>query len=153
MAVNRVTVGGCGAGGSQARVQAWGRTTAGPGEQHVAGFRASRWSAELTICVGQGLQRLLTDGAGTHEQQGPGQRAGLRFASQTGLARLRNHDSQAMVEALGRNLTNKKTEGMHGARLYYGDENIDFIENLCIEQALRAFHFEPSMGVVNVQPY
>ncbi|KAI5085037.1 hypothetical protein GOP47_0001206 [Adiantum capillus-veneris] len=64
-----------------------------------------------------------------------------------------NYTSQAVIEALGSHLTNKYSEGMPGARLYCGNENIDQIENLCIERALKAFHLEPSMWGVNVQPY
>lgn len=64
-----------------------------------------------------------------------------------------NYTSQAVIEALGSHLTNKYSEGMPGARLYCGNENIDLIESLCIERALKAFHLEPSMWGVNVQPY
>ncbi|KAH7315366.1 hypothetical protein KP509_21G046600 [Ceratopteris richardii] len=64
-----------------------------------------------------------------------------------------NYTSQAVIEALGSHLTNKYSEGMPGARLYCGNENIDLIENLCIERALKAFHLDASMWGVNVQPY
>lgn len=64
-----------------------------------------------------------------------------------------NYTSQAVIEALGSHLTNKYSEGMPGARLYCGNENIDLIENLCIERALKAFHLEPNTWGVNVQPY
>lgn len=64
-----------------------------------------------------------------------------------------NYTSQAVIEALGSHLTNKYSEGVPGARLYCGNENIDLIENLCIERALKAFHLESSMWGVNVQPY
>lgn len=64
-----------------------------------------------------------------------------------------NYTSQAVIEALGSHLTNKYSEGMPGSRLYCGNENVDLIENLCIERALKAFHLDSSMWGVNVQPY
>lgn len=64
-----------------------------------------------------------------------------------------NFTSQAVIEALGSHLTNKYSEGMPGARFYGGNENIDFVETLCVERALKAFHLEPKLWGVNVQPY
>ena len=64
-----------------------------------------------------------------------------------------NYASQAVIEALGCHLTNKYSEGIPGARLYCGNENIDLIEILCIERALKAFHLESTSWGANVQPY
>ena len=64
-----------------------------------------------------------------------------------------NFTSQAVMEALGSALTNKYSEGLPGARYYGGNEYIDEIENLCRKRALTAFHLDPSLWGVNVQPY
>ncbi|TXG72648.1 hypothetical protein EZV62_001227 [Acer yangbiense] len=64
-----------------------------------------------------------------------------------------NFTSFAVIEALGSALTNKYSEGMPGNRYYGGNEFIDEIENLCRSRALQAFHLDPTMWGVNVQPY
>jgi glycine hydroxymethyltransferase len=68
-----------------------------------------------------------------------------------------NYASLAVLAALGSSLTNKYSEGLPGRRYYSGTENIDSIERLCQERALRAFGLDdPRYGgswAVNVQPY
>ncbi|KAJ7522960.1 hypothetical protein O6H91_18G032700 [Diphasiastrum complanatum] len=64
-----------------------------------------------------------------------------------------NYASLAVLEALGSHLTNKYSEGMPGARYYGGNEYIDQIETLCCDRALAAFHLDPDIWGVNVQPY
>jgi glycine hydroxymethyltransferase len=48
-------------------------------------------------------------------------------------------------------LFNIYTEGYPGARYYGGNENIDKVELLCQERALKAFHLDPAKWGVNVQ--
>lgn len=57
------------------------------------------------------------------------------------------------MEANGSILTNKYSEGLPNARYYGGNEWIDELENLCRERALNAFHLDPAVWGVNVQPY
>lgn len=57
------------------------------------------------------------------------------------------------MEANGSILTNKYSEGLPGARYYGGNEHIDKIELLCQKRALEAFHLDPNVWGVNVQPY
>lgn len=64
-----------------------------------------------------------------------------------------NFTSFAVMEALGSALTNKYSEGMPGNRYYGGNEYIDKIENLCRDRAIQAFHLDPKIWGVNVQPY
>lgn len=64
-----------------------------------------------------------------------------------------NFVCKAVMEALGSHLTNKYSEGMPGARLYSGNQNIDQLELLCCERALAAFELDPEKWGVNVQPY
>jgi len=64
-----------------------------------------------------------------------------------------NFTSMAVMECLGSALTNKYSEGLPGARYYGGNENIDKLENLCRERALKAFNLDSSKWGVNVQPY
>lgn len=59
-----------------------------------------------------------------------------------------NFASPAVLEALGSVATNKYSEGYCGRRYYGGCENIDEVENLCIERAKKLFNAEH----VNVQP-
>lgn len=57
------------------------------------------------------------------------------------------------MEANGSILTNKYSEGLPNARYYGGNEWIDELEILCRERALNAFHLDPAVWGVNVQPY
>jgi hypothetical protein len=50
-----------------------------------------------------------------------------------------NFCSQAVMEALGSCMTNKYSEGLPGARYYGGNVNIDRMEILCQERALKLF--------------
>lgn len=63
-----------------------------------------------------------------------------------------NFTSPQVMECLGSILTNKYSEGMPGKRYYGGNQYIDKIETLCIERALKAFHLDPEVWGVNVQP-
>ncbi|WFD33076.1 glycine hydroxymethyltransferase [Malassezia sp. CBS 17886] len=64
-----------------------------------------------------------------------------------------NLTSLATMEANGSILTNKYSEGLPGARYYGGNEYIDQIERLTQKRALEAFHLDPNVWGVNVQPY
>jgi glycine hydroxymethyltransferase len=57
------------------------------------------------------------------------------------------------MEANGSILTNKYSEGLPNARYYGGNEWIDELEILCRKRALQAFHLDPAVWGVNVQPY
>ncbi|KAL6120571.1 mel-32 [Nucleospora cyclopteri] len=48
-------------------------------------------------------------------------------------------------------LTNKYSEGQVGCRYYGGTENIDEMETLCKERALKVFNLDPEIWGVNVQ--
>jgi glycine hydroxymethyltransferase len=58
-----------------------------------------------------------------------------------------NYASQAVMEALGTVLTNKYSEGFPKKRYYQGNENIDGIESLAQERAMKLF----GVPYVNVQ--
>jgi len=60
-----------------------------------------------------------------------------------------NFTSRAVMEAQGSCLTNKYAEGYPGKRWYGGCENVDVVEQLAIDRALRIFGAEH----VNVQPH
>ncbi|CAN3375399.1 hypothetical protein DIURU_002404 [Diutina rugosa] len=62
-----------------------------------------------------------------------------------------NFTTTAVFDALGTPMCNKYSEGYPGARYYGGNENIDRIELLCQERALKAFHLTPDKWGVNVQ--
>jgi glycine hydroxymethyltransferase len=64
-----------------------------------------------------------------------------------------NYTSQAVLDALGSVATNKYAEGYPGKRYYGGNTEIDKIENLCIQRALKAFNLDEADWAVNVQPY
>ncbi|CAI9088329.1 OLC1v1022634C1 [Oldenlandia corymbosa var. corymbosa] len=63
-----------------------------------------------------------------------------------------NFTSRAVMEAVGSCLTNKYSEGLPGKRYYGGNVNIDKMEILCQERALKAFHLDGKKWGVNVQP-
>lgn len=60
-----------------------------------------------------------------------------------------NIASTAVMAAMGSILTNKYAEGLPGKRYYGGCDNVDEIENLCIQRAKDLFGAE----FVNVQPH
>lgn len=60
-----------------------------------------------------------------------------------------NQTSPAVLEALGSILTDKYSEGYPGKRYYGGNQFIDQVESLAIEQAKKAF----GVPHANVQPY
>ncbi|GMM37005.1 glycine hydroxymethyltransferase [Saccharomycopsis crataegensis] len=62
-----------------------------------------------------------------------------------------NFTSTSVFEALGTPMSNKYSEGYPGARYYGGNENIDKMEILCQERALKAFGVTPEKWGVNVQ--
>lgn len=51
-----------------------------------------------------------------------------------------NYVSEAVLEALGSEMTNKYSEGYPGRRYYGGQENTDALESLAIERAKQLFH-------------
>jgi glycine hydroxymethyltransferase len=57
------------------------------------------------------------------------------------------------MEANGSCFTNKYSEGLPGARYYGGNENVDVIENMCIDRARAAFRLSADKWGVNCQPY
>ena len=60
-----------------------------------------------------------------------------------------NYASQAVLEGTGSVLTNKYSEGYAGRRYYEGQQQIDRLEEICVERAKDLFGAEH----VNVQPY
>jgi glycine hydroxymethyltransferase len=48
-------------------------------------------------------------------------------------------------------MSNKYSEGYPGARYYGGNQNIDAIEIMCQDRALKAFNLDPEKWGVNVQ--
>ena len=60
-----------------------------------------------------------------------------------------NYTSRAVLEAQGNFLTNKYAEGYPGKRYYGGCGNVDTIESIAIERALKLFGAE----YANVQPH
>lgn len=66
-----------------------------------------------------------------------------------------NYVSKDVLEALGSVFVNKYAEGYPGKRYYGGNGNIDELEILCQERALKLFglHRAKSKWHVNVQPY
>eukprot|EP00794_Sanderia_malayensis_P008740 gene8740-9674_t len=63
-----------------------------------------------------------------------------------------NFTSKAVIDALGSCLTNKYSEGEVGARYYSGNDNIDKMEALCKQRALKAYRLNSEEWGVNVQP-
>ncbi|SCU77334.1 LAFA_0A01178g1_1 [Lachancea sp. 'fantastica'] len=62
-----------------------------------------------------------------------------------------NFTSTAVFDALGTPMCNKYSEGYPGARYYGGNEQIDKMELLCQDRALKAFGLSPEKWGVNVQ--
>lgn len=63
-----------------------------------------------------------------------------------------NYTSQGVLQILGTPLQNKYAEGYPGARYYRGTEFCDKVELLAQKRALEAFHLDPEVWQVNVQP-
>lgn len=61
--------------------------------------------------------------------------------------------SRDVLYALGSVFTNKYAEGYSAARYYGGNENVDALENLAKERALKLFKLSSAKWGVNVQPY
>jgi len=64
-----------------------------------------------------------------------------------------NYASSAVREALGSVLTDKYAEGYSHKRYYAGQINIDQVEDLAKERALKMFGLSADKWHVNVQPY
>lgn len=64
-----------------------------------------------------------------------------------------NFTSRAVLQANGTIFTNKYAEGYPHKRYYGGCENIDDLEILCQERALKAFNVNSDKWGVNVQSY
>ena len=64
-----------------------------------------------------------------------------------------NYASKAVREAAGCVFTNKYSEGKPHKRYYAGQKNVDEIEDLAVERALRMFKLSPRRWHVNIQPY
>jgi glycine hydroxymethyltransferase len=64
-----------------------------------------------------------------------------------------NLTSKAVMTCLGSCLSNKYAEGLPGKRYYGGTENVDKVELLCNERALKAYSLDPAEWGVNTQPY
>lgn len=64
-----------------------------------------------------------------------------------------NYASPAVLEALGSVLNNKYSEGYPHARYYAGQINIDQIEEIAKERALKMFGLSSKNWHANVQPY
>jgi glycine hydroxymethyltransferase len=64
-----------------------------------------------------------------------------------------NFTSRAVLQANGTIFTNKYAEGYPHKRYYGGCENIDDLEILCQERALKAFNINSDKWGVNVQSY
>lgn len=62
-----------------------------------------------------------------------------------------NYVSPAVMQAVGSVLMNKYAEGQSGKRYYQGNTNIDKIEDLCKQRALKLFKLNSNDWHVNVQ--
>lgn len=62
-----------------------------------------------------------------------------------------NYVSSDVLDALGSELTNKYSEGYPDARYYGGNAEIDKLEKLCQERALKTFKLSDKTWSVNVQ--
>lgn len=64
-----------------------------------------------------------------------------------------NYCSRAVREAMGSVLANKYSEGYPGARYYAGQVNVDQVEKVAQERALKMFKLSLDKWHANVQPY
>jgi glycine hydroxymethyltransferase len=62
-----------------------------------------------------------------------------------------NYTSPAVMKAVGSVLMNKYSEGQAGKRYYQGNKNMDKVEEICKERALKLFKLDPKVWHVNVQ--
>lgn len=62
-----------------------------------------------------------------------------------------NYCSNAVLSAVSSLFNNKYSEGYPGARYYGGTENVDKLERLCYQRALKAFSLSDTEWGVNVQ--
>lgn len=62
-----------------------------------------------------------------------------------------NYASKEVMDAVGSVLMNKYAEGMAGKRYYQGNSNMDQIEEICKERALKLFKLDSKEWHVNVQ--
>ncbi len=76
-----------------------------------------------------------------------------RQKEQIDLIASENYCSEAVLEASGSVLNNKYAEGYPFHRYYAGQVNIDQIEELAKERALKMFNLPPIKWHANVQPY
>lgn len=76
-----------------------------------------------------------------------------RQAETINLIASENYVSEAVLEALGTEFTNKYAEGKSHARYYFGNEVVDEMEDYTKSLALKMFKLKPSDWGVNVQPY
>ena len=77
------------------------------------------------------------------------QREEARQAAHLELIASENHTSAEVMAAMGTCLTDKYAEGYPGKRYYGGCENVDAVEELCLERARALFGAEAA----NVQPH
>lgn len=64
-----------------------------------------------------------------------------------------NYASRGVMRAVGSVLMNKYSEGQVGKRYYQGNANIDEVEALAKERALKLFSLDPRVWGVNVQAH
>ncbi|MEK7622343.1 MAG: serine hydroxymethyltransferase [Patescibacteria group bacterium] len=64
-----------------------------------------------------------------------------------------NFASANVMKAVGSCLMNKYAEGYPRKRYYQGNKNVDQVEEICRERALKAFGLDDKKWGVNVQPY
>ncbi|MCH7951185.1 serine hydroxymethyltransferase [Patescibacteria group bacterium] len=74
-----------------------------------------------------------------------------RLREQLQLIPSENYASSAVMRAVGSVLMNKYSEGQVGKRYYQGNVNIDDVERLCKERALKLFGLDGDKWGVNVQ--
>ncbi len=74
-----------------------------------------------------------------------------RVRDQVLLIASENYVSKAVLEAIGTVTMNKYSEGEVGKRYYQGNQNIDGIERLAKERALKLFKLDPEVWDVEVQ--
>lgn len=75
-----------------------------------------------------------------------------RQNEQLNLIASENYVSAAVMKATGSVFTNKYSEGYPHARYYAGQENVDKLEILCQQRALKMMKLSAKERGVNVQP-
>jgi glycine hydroxymethyltransferase len=132
-------------------------------ESELAVRRHVRGSAAPRSSIGD-MSQHFASGAGDRPEQGSSggplrevdreisdaiEAEELRQRENIELIASENFTSRAVMEAQGSCLTNKYAEGYPGKRWYGGCENVDVVEQLAIDRALKIFGAEH----VNVQPH